>query len=277
MTYYGELENLAIKAKVIASVFFLFLITSEIAFLSIKVSGAEYGVGEIRKWNWARYMYLINYEQKNWPNATGYDSIINQLEAGYKKIEVKNVLDTTVSFSITTYDRNGTILPGPIENKSGDVQTGEGVEFYIIAGFLNEGDPITIKEDAQKINRTRSEVYANASRVINQAEFSKSNIPDAYTMEISRFQIAWDRRTGLVCEMMLESSYYKSETGDYPWTEDYIFTKTLMIETDLWNPERGMDWSGPAVGLTIFSLLVITVFFVRHRKRNKARIRIQRH
>jgi len=278
MTYYGELKNLAIKTKVIASMFFLLLIVSEIAFFSIKVSGAEYRAGEIRKWNWARYHYFFHLQQRNYSSPEEYYLVRDEPWEGYVKLNITNVFyPVDVSFSITTYDKDGETA-GPPKNYSGSVLTGDGVEFYIIAGSLNEGDPITNKEDAPRILKTVTRPFANASRVANQAEFNKTTNPSGFSTDIIAFQIAWDRRTGLVCDMtVLHTLSTLSQSANYYGIEDWLFTEIKMLETDLWSPERGggMDWSGPAVGLTIFSLLAVTVFFVRRRKRYAVRNRIR--
>lgn len=282
MTYYGELQNLAIKAKVILSVFFLFLIASEIAFFSIRVSGAEYGVGEIRKGNWARYEFQYHYQQRNVTDEEGnYYLLVDKPWNGTKVINMTNVFGTTASFSITTYDKYGAIKDK--ESKSVNVQTGKDVQgnatFYIIAGDLSQGDPVTTEKDAPKINKTigpdDKTFYAKASRVVNQLEYEKEQI-SGYTKEITAYQIAWDRKSGLVCEMtMIDRFITFSQSENYYAIEDWLYWKIVMLETNLWSPElrSETDWSGPTVGLAVFSLLAITVFFVRRRKRYKVRKR----
>lgn len=254
------------SAKVAVSMCFLFLIGCEIAFLFMTVSGAEYKVGEIEKGNWARYRYYSDFQVRNYTDPEEYYIIGTKEEERYMKIEVESAFDVDVSFSVTMYSKDGEEINSI--HKSGNVRTGEGVEFYMIAGYLGAGDRITNNEDAPKINKTLRCVYANASRVINQAEFEKSG-----EKEDSGFQIRWDAKTGLLCSMMARVNNY--QMYENYMIVDMLYAETEILETDLWNPERGggTDWLVPAGGLAILGSLAVVVFFVKRHTRRAQRKR----
>ncbi len=197
--------------------------------LSIVVVSTGAAVG-VRKGDWIEYQVLV------------MGTLSGEHAAKWARMEVVNVVGSSVNLNVTTQFINGTYL---IENITLNVNTGQLGDDFLIPANLNVGDVfydahvgnITIKSVEQKN-------YADAQRTV-------------LTGSTPQTTFHWDKETGILVEA-------------YSLYPEYNFTmSTLIDKTNMWHSSRILSLDMTefyALVIAFVAIVIVTVTLIWRRK-----------
>jgi hypothetical protein len=228
--------------------------------LAMNVSAVIYDVG-VKPGDWLKYYY-------DWMSEVATQQEIEKAnQVSYSLIEVKEVSNTTnVKVQETTFFKNGSKA---IKIYIGDIKTGVGnLSVQVISSNLVVGDMISEAPDAPSINRTEMKKYAGATREINSLGMGTVETGEE---NLTQFSFYWDKKTGILCEMIILRYRANVTTGNY---ETISRMRWNIFETSLWKPETSIEeW----LVVVIFAIIIggVALFFM-FRKSSGKRLRRRR-
>ncbi|RLI17755.1 hypothetical protein DRO44_02830 [Candidatus Bathyarchaeota archaeon] len=201
-------------------------------------------------------------------------------EAVWVKVEVLNVLATTVTIRETIHNKDGSEY---VRNSSWNLQRDlEAGNRYIIRANLTRGDSvdrIAVKVVGTNkwvyvdltLNDTDYRNYGGVTREVNLLKFSmlqEEYVPGQGKIFLinSTCELCWDRSTGFLCELKVQKYFIGYE--QYP----SIFTLEI-VDTNMWEMEKSSQqtpgWWYAAIPVGIIILVVIAVKLRNSKKKNK--------
>jgi len=218
-----------------STVFFIILITLFAGLLPINVRpvrGASYTPG-VHSGDTVTYGNVTATWTNNIPGTTPPPFIAEFLGVHSIQLTVGNVFTSNISATQIFSFSNGTSRSSAL---SGSVLTGSGnLEFWLLAGGLQMGDPIYNALNVPTLNSTDIMTFAGASRAVNHLTIYR-NISDpsfSYSYSISA---TWDQLTGIVVDFH-SSTYYSSVAGTY-----YGNSMASITTTNLWSSTTTGDF-----------------------------------
>ena len=182
----------------------------------------------------------------------------------WQKLEVTSVSGKEVTLLSTGQLKNGAATPGNGTVQVWNVETGTedgtpSVQGPIIAGNLNEGDPIP-PPGTYSVNQTETRTYLGVSRIVNILD-STISTPD-YTTTLT---YVYDRVSGMLLEAASETTQTLPEqtTSKYSYsvTETNIFGSTPLGSVPV-------EFLLVAAVAVIIAIVVAAVAFRKRTKQN---------
>ena len=193
-----------------------------------------------------------------------------EIPVDWSKREVTAVSGKDVTLSFSGQFKNGTALPNSGGVGIYNIQAGtlNGTDYtygIIIAGNLNEGDPIPPLSYGFIVNKTETRTYLGVSRTVNILETTYSDAD--YD---NHWVIVYDKACGIMLEQEFERTD-KTPTAEIPYTkqsmsvsETNIFDDTLPSGGEALTLEYG--FIALAAVIVVLVVLAVVVFL---RKRSK--------
>ncbi len=155
---------------------------------------------------------------------------------GWMKIEVTTVSGKEITLLASGVLQNGTAIPTSGTSTTYNVETGKMNQTtdytygVIIAGNLNEGDPVPPLDAGFKINKTETRTYNGVSRSVNIIETTYSDVNYE-----NHWTLVYDKISGITLEFGFEvtqkgATPTTTKTG-YSVTETNIFTSAQPTQT----------------------------------------------
>lgn len=192
-----------------------------------------------------------------------------QIELDWTKDEVILVSGNEVTMRFSGQLKNGTALPdsGGVGIYNIQVGTRNGTDYtygIIIAGNLNEGDPIPPLSYGFIVNKTETRTYLGVSRPVNILETTYSDA--GYD---SHWLIVYDKVSGIMLEQEFERTD-KTPTPEIP----YIRQVMSVSETNIFdntNPNGSevlsIEYAFVAVAVIVVVVVIAAAVFLRKRSK----------
>jgi hypothetical protein len=194
------------------------------------------------------YDFSVYFKSTN-PDIVIPQAWIEDNKTQWLKINVINVTDPIVAYSITQHLENGT---EQITEDQMNLETGYG-GFPIAMKDLQSGDPIFPSDAASPIiNETITENYPDGSREINHATWSE---------ESGNYDLKLDKNSGIPIEFHAEFPVDANSTAEYAYE---------LIGSNIWAiPE----FTTPYIQLTIVIMAVSStvIYFKKFKSKSTAK------
>lgn len=214
------------------------------------VHAVNYTMG-VKTGDWIKYGQI----SVNWTgNGTTPSYIIEEQKTDWAKLEVQNVIDTTVMFNATTRFNNDTQNSQTV---SLDLNSSEMGSRFLISANLTSGDPISTQPHSPTINQTTTRTYASASRNVNLL-----NITTTYQNQNTTLTIYFDQATGIAVEIYMKGPDFSNPNAT-------VETTIKATETNMWTPDLFGTLTNNIIYIIAGTITIATIIIVAITLRKK--------